>query len=245
MTSPGPDGVARTVKPGLEDEVRQLRLELDALRQRPLRHAGEFFTESDQGVQTFVTGPNYNYPGPDGKPQWLTGIRDKNGQARIFFWDPDPGDGTYVQTEWHWDHLGQTIWTSDNNGGWAEPWLGVPLYQQFPVVTGDQWVDVTFIATEQRLYRGTIPYVSHPNLGVSGVWGQRTGAGQTTRYRLKVGGSTVGTWDISGGEDSDKGPFNIASRVNDKQVLVEVTAQSLAGSGTAWAQLGSVHLRQS
>lgn len=228
----------------LEAEVRELKAELAELRNKGTRNTGALTIKAPNGSTTFSSGPNTTSPMPDGTPQWVTVIRDTTGLARFTFWDPAPAVDGYVQALYMYDHLGQNVWTTDNNGGWAEPWLPVPMYQQFPVTSGDQWVDVATLASEQRLYRGTIPYVSHPNLGVSGVWGQRTGAGQTTRYRLKVGGSTVGTWDISGGEDSDKGPFSIASRVNDKQVLVEVTAQSLAGSGTAWVQLGSVHLRQ-
>lgn len=251
MTSPGPDGVARTVKPGLEDEVRQLRQELDTLRQRPLRYAGEFFTETPEGIQTFVTGPNYDVPGPDGKPQWLTGIRDRNGQARIFFWDPDPLTGGYVQTEWHWDHLSQIVWTTDNNGGWAEPHLPVVLYPRLTppeTVAGDHWdymwLNAADAGSERTCWAGSIGYVSHPRIWVKGTWGGLDGG--TGEYKLKVNGVTVGTWSVAGLSTDTRGPFSLlgAAAIGQREADVDLTARRTGGAGRLACQVSHCHQRQ-
>lgn len=251
MTSPGPDGVARTVKPGLEDEVRQLRLELDALRQRPLRYAGEFFTQSDQGVRTFTTGPYYTVPGPDGSPQWITGIRDQSGQARIFFWDPDPLSGGYVQAEWHWDHLGNVVWTTDNNGGWAEPHLPVVLYPRLTppeTVAGDQWdymwLNAADAGSERTCWSGCIGYVSHSRIWVKGTWGGLDGG--TGEYKLKINGITVGTWSVAGLSTDTRGPFSLlgAVTISTREADVDLTVRRTSGAGRLACQVSHCHQRQ-
>lgn len=254
MTSPGPDGVARSVQPGIEAEIRALRAELEALRQRPLRLAGEFFTESDEGVRTFFTGPNYGVPGPDGKPQWLTGIRDKDGNARIFFWDPDPLTGGYIQTEWHWDHLGNIVWTTDNNGGWAEPHLPIVMYPRITppdTVAGNSW-DYMWVSTatagaEDVIWAGSIGYVSHTRAWIKGVWGGIDGG--TGEYKLKVNGTTVGTWTVAGLSVDTRGPFVIAgpgaaASIGDRESDIELTARRSAGSGRIACQVVHCHQRQ-
>lgn len=225
----------------LEASVRQIQEELKSLRERGNRDLGALSIKAPNGNTTFESGPNTLALMSDGTPQWITVIRDTTGASRLTFWDPNPSVDGFIQALYMFDHLGQIVWTTDNNGGWAEPWFGIPMYQQFPVVTGNQYAAVN--VAENRMWYGRIPYVSHPQLGVSGIWGPRTGT-NTTRYRLKVWGVTVATWDVGGAVDDDRGPFNIASLVNDKQAPIEITAQTLSGTGEFYCQVASVHLRQ-
>jgi hypothetical protein len=251
MTMPSPDGVARTVKPGLEDEVRQLRLELEALRQRPLRYAGEFFTENSQGHRTFFTGPNYTAPMVDGSPQWITVMRDANGAARYALWDPAPGVDGFVQAKFEWDHLGNVVFTTDNNGGWAEPHLPIILYPRItpPDLTAGNswdfmWVSAASAGAEDTIWSGCIGYVSHSRIWVKGTWGGIDGG--TGEYKLKINGLTVGTWITAGLETSTKGPFNLltATSLMSREVDVDLTVRRSAGAGRIACQISHCHQRQ-
>lgn len=252
MTMPSPDGIARTVKPGLEDEVRQLRLELDALRQRPLRLAGEFSTETPNGTTTFATGPFYSVPLADGSPQWLTVIRDVNNQARLVVWDPDPVSGGFIQTTWMFDHLGQIVMTTDNNGGWAEPHFPVVLYPRItpPDVTAAgnswdyMWVSAASAGAEDTIWAGNIGYVSHSRIWIRGTWGGIDGG--TGEYKLKINGVTVGTWTTVGLETSTKGPFSMLSAtfITQREADVDLTVRRSAGAGRIACQVSHCHQRQ-
>lgn len=254
MTTPQPEGISREVQTRLEQEIAVLRREVEALRLRPLRNAGDFFTETPEGVVTFTTGPYYTVPGPDGKPQWITGVRDQNGQARIFFWDPDPLTGGYVQTEWHWDHLGQIVWTTDNNGGWAEPHLPVVLYPRATppdATVGNtwdyMWVSAASAGAEDVAWAGSIGYVSHPRIWIKGTWGGLDGG--TGEYKLKVNGVTVGTWTVAGLSTDTRGPFVIAgpgaaSFIGQREADVDLTVRRSAGAGRIACQVSHCHQRQ-
>jgi len=256
MTSPGPDGVIRVVRPGIEEEVRQLRTELEALRQRPLRYAGEFFTRSEDGVRTFSTGPNYTAPEPDGSPQWITQLRDVNNQARLVLWDPDPSSGGYVQATWMWDHLGQIVYTTDGNGGWAEPHLPIVLYPRITppdLVAGNSWdymwVSAASSNAEDVIWAGSIGYVSHSRVWIKGTWGGIDGG--TGEYKLKVNGVTVGTWTVAGLSTDTRGPFVIAvpggggaAFIGQREADIELTSRRSAGSGRIACQVTHCHQRQ-
>lgn len=250
MTSPEPSGVARTVKPGLEDEVRQLRQELEALRQRPLRNAGEFFTEAPGAVRTFHTGPYYSVPLADGSPQWLTVMRDVSGQARFVIWDPDPvGDG-FVQTTWMYDHLANIVFTTDNNGGWAEPHLPIPLYTRIIMsgTSGNRFdytvVNAATAAAESVAWSGCIGYVSHSRIWIKGTWGGT--AGGTGEYKLKLNGTTIGTWTQAALQTDTRGPFSVlaATSLTSRQVDIDLTVRRSAGSGDIACQVSHCNQRQ-
>lgn len=254
MTMPQPEGTPRIIQPGIEAEMRQLRSELEAVRARPLRFAGDFFTQSDEGVRTFSTGPYYSAPEPDGSPQWITQIRDKDGQARIVFWDPNPSSGGYVQAEWHWDHLGQIVWTTDNNGGWAEPHLPVVLYPRItpPDLTAGNswdymWVSAASAAAEDVIWAGTIGYVSHTRLWLRGTWGGVDGG--TGEYKLKVNGITVATWTQAALSNDTRGPFpyagtGLAATIGQREADIELTVRRSAGAGRIACQVSHCHQRQ-
>lgn len=231
----------------LEQTVRQLQDEVRTLRERGTRNAGALSILAPNGNTTFSSGPNTVALMPDGTPQWITVIRDVSGQARFTFWDPNPSVDGFIQALYLYDHLGQIVWTTDNNGGWAEPWLSVILYTRIGAGTGGavfSYANTPVNVAEQVLWAGEVGYFTHPRIEVSGVWGQASGSGQTTRYRLKIGGATVGTWDVSGLAVDTRGPFDVASRVNDLRTSVELTAQSLAGTGNYACQVVGCHLRQ-
>lgn len=252
MTTPEPDGVARSVQLGIESEMRQIRAELDALRQRRLTYAGEFFTETGDGVKTFVTGPYYGVPLADGSPQWLTQIIDVNGQSRFIVWDPDPLSGGFIQTTWMLDHIGQILFTSDNNGGWAEPHLPVVLYPRFnpPAFPGlgnhydYAIVDATAAGAERVAWAGNIGYVSHSRIWIRGTWGG-TGGG-TGEYKLKINGVTVGTWSVAGLSTDTRGPFSLlgAVSIGTREADVDLTVRRSAGSGDIACQVSHCHQRQ-
>lgn len=243
-----PDGNIRPSVLRLEDEVRQLRQELQALQSRSLRAAGEFYTQAPTGTKTFQTGPFVSVPMPDGTPQWLTIMRDVNGTARWAVYDPDTVSGGFVQTLWEWDHAGNILRTSDILGGWAEPWLPVNLYTRFSMGASSvfSYMNLPVDVAERTLWSGSIGYVTHTNINIGGVWGAASGT-NTTRYRLKIGGTTVGTWDIAGLEVSTKGPFNVlgATSLMSRIPSIDLTAQTLSGSGNCACQIIHCHMRQS
>lgn len=253
MTMPEPIGQPRRMPTHLEDVIRRIEQDIQQLRARPLTRAGEFTTQSPSGVTTFFTGPYYGAPEPDGSPQWITVIRDINHAARLVFWDPNPNDGSYVQAEWHWDHLGNLVWTTDNNGGWAEPHLPIVLYSKLapPTVTagapfGWHYLNAASAGTEQVCWSGDIGYVSHSRVWLKGLWGGTSG---TAEYKLKVAGVTIGTWTTNAGVIVEQGfgPFNLlaATTIGAREVRIEVTARRTSGSGDIACQMIHCHQRQS
>lgn len=243
MTSPS--GNIRPDSSRLEDEVRQLRQIVDALVQKPVRNAGDFSIKNTSGVGVFVSGPQGGALSlPDGTPQWVTQIRDNNDVARFAFYDPSPLLDGVVQTLWMWDHNGTPIWTGDNNGGWAEPWFPIPMYAKFSVAVGIfDYMSKAVNGAEEKLWEGRIGYVSHTRVQVDGIWGAASGT-NTTRYRLKVNGTTIGTWDIAGLESNVKGPFVFPVAIGTKNTGIEITAQTLSGTGNFACQLFACYQRQ-
>lgn len=228
----------------LEAEVRQLKAEVDALRNRGGRNSGALSIKAPNGSTTFASGPTPDQPLADGTPQWITAIRDMTGLARLTMWDPNPLVDGFVQALYMWDHLGQIVWTTDNNGGWAEPWFSVVMYAKFAPPAGVyQYMNTPTNVAEQTLWTGIVPYVSHPRIAISGLWGQASGS-NSTRYRLKLGGVTLASWDVGGLTNDTRGPFDIASMVNDRDVSIDLTAQTLSGSGNYACQINGCYLRQ-
>lgn len=246
MTSP--TGNVRPELARIEDEVRQLRQQLAEVTTRTLRAAGAFYTQSTGGVRTFETGPFASLKLPDGTPQWLTVVRDMAGQARIALWDPDPVAEGFQQYLYIYDHLSNYIFTSDTNGGWAEPWLSFMMYPRWIMPAGAAiYLNKSVDVAELVIWEGQIPYVTHPQVAVSGIWGTAVGGPNTTRYRLKLNGTTVGTWDVIGVENSAR-TFSAlaggASFIGNKNVQVQLTAQTLSGTGSYACQVNAAYMRQ-
>lgn len=233
----------------LESRLKQMQDQIDALQQRGVKNAGALTLRTPQGNLTFQVGPIVSIPLPDGTPQWVTVIRDSSGAARWALYDPDTVSGGFVQTLWEWDHLGNILRTSDILGGWAEPWFAVVLYPYFSMGASSTYLymNTACNVAEQTLWSGHIGYVTHSNILVRGVWGAAGGT-NNTRYRLKINGVTVGTWDVSASAViSDQGPFNIlgATSLMNRSPRVDLTAQTLSGSGSYACQVSHCHQRQS
>lgn len=89
-------------------------------------------------------------------------------------------------------------------------------------------LDASVLFTEKQIYEGRL-CASSGRVRVDGVWGTLSGA-QTITYRLKVAGSTVGTWttvnQLVVGPSPDAATFNVSNVVGQPFVKIEITAQS-------------------
>jgi hypothetical protein len=233
----------------IEARFRELEARIDAILQRNNRGVGATSIQNPQGVTTFFSGPSALVTDPAGAPQWVTFIKDAAGQVRWELFDPDPIVSGYVQALWEWDHLGNIIRTTDILGGWAEPWFPIPMYPKFEQVdTGVfGFMSTAVNVAEQTLWEGRIGYVSHPYIGVDLQGGAATGT-NSTRYRVKVNGTTAATYDLTGpaffgGPVLVKGVGGV--NIRSQNVPITVTAQSLSGSGTYTCQVWGMHMRQS
>lgn len=249
MTLPQPSGVIKPNSMDLADAINDHKAELDSLGQRSLRAAGQFYTQTPSGVRTLETGPDYTIPKlTDGSPQWATTVRDTLGQKRFQLWDFDPpSHPTLTQITEMWDHQGHRIFSSDIAGGLAEPWTAVPFYPKFAMGPGAfQYMNIATNVVETDLWATKIGRLYYPYVGLTGVWGQASGT-NTTRYRLKLNGTTIGTWDIAGLTVSSQGPFTtlVASALGNVGQDIVLTAQTLSGTGTFACQMIDCQLRQS
>lgn len=248
MTNPDPTGTIRPSGLDVQDEMNQIRRELTALGQRALRAAGSFYTATPSGVRTFETGPDYTIPAlTDGSPQWATTIRDTLGQKRFQLWDSNPpAHSPIAQITEQWDHQGHRTFATDVNGGIAEPWTATPMYPKFAMPAGAfQYMNLPVNVVETDMWATKIGRLYYPRIGLSGVWGAASGT-NTTRYKLKIANTVVGTWDIAGLTVSSQGPFNtlVAAALGDVGVDLVLTAQTLSGTGNLACQLIDCQLRQ-
>lgn len=154
-----------------------------------------------------------------------------------------------------YDNTGRIIASDDalSGVGLARPWLPVPLYRHFVPRTitthtdglgevyGYSTIDATKIGAEVVLWDG-FASISHPWISVVGVWGRALGTPNVT-YRLKVGGTEVGSWSPTGLETSQKGPFDVSAQVGDDWTTVTLTAAT-SGTGVIACQVLGCYLHQ-
>lgn len=262
MTLPGPvpqpnDRLEQRIK-ALEDliaEMNRKTLYSASISEGGLdiRGKGGLSAGSETSTQFYVGGGSGS-PHADGTPQMMTVIRDEQGRARMAVWDPaNPSSPTGQQT-YLWDADGHIILTTDVNGGLAEPWFSVPMYPRFqsattqvPSADGTVYAYASVsttgsgIAQSQLLWEGRIPSVSHPWISIDGVWGQASGAVAPT-YTLKVGGTAVGSFS-PGFSASAQGPYDISSRLGQKQVPVSLSV-AWTGDGLIACDVVGCYLRQ-
>jgi len=231
----------------LEEQIRDLRAQVEALQQRGVRQAGAFTIKAPNGNTIFSSGPYPVFPMPDGSLQWVTSISDYNGIFRFLLWDDNTVTGGFTQMLLLADHLGNHMWRTDPLGGMALPLQPVPGVSE---VNGDTGVVYSYAATATNVAEQEI-WVGHTRslcaqIDVNGVWGVSIGT-NTTRYRCKVNGITVGFWDVSAGAViSTFGPFDIRTACPIGQIAdVGITAQTLSGTGKFACQVQAVHLRGS
>lgn len=247
MTDPG--GLWGGPDPSMyEYRIRRLEAELAALRQRGVRDSGAFNVKNSAGIDTLFSGPSPTVTNPDGTPQWVTYIKDQGGVTRLAFYDPFPLTDGFVQVMWEWDHLNNLVRTTDKNGGWAEPWFPIHMYPMFAVSAGVfNYMATPVNVAEQVLWEGRIGYVTHPYVGADLLGGSSTGT-NSNRFRLKINGVTAQTWDIPGGVAFFGGAIPILGvggvGIGSRAVGIQLTAQSLSGSGSYGCQVFGMYMRQ-
>ena len=202
---------------------------------------GAFFEMDDSLGQLVV----YIGPDPGGGPSQVFQLWRPGGQA-ILATQQDVASGRYFTAFRDW--LGHIIFSDDiQTGGMATPYLAVPMYPLFTVAASSivsyDTVTPASITTETALWEGRIPLGSHPRIRVDGVWGQASGANNTT-YKLYVAGNVVGTWTENGTlEVANKGPFDISGVFGNESITVQLKAVS-SGTGLVAAQVFGCYLRQ-
>jgi hypothetical protein len=155
-----------------------------------------------------------------------------------------------------WDYAAHQVLADDvQSGGLAIPWIPIPLYPLFSMAAASVYaymnLPTTSIASETTLWEGRIDRVAGPRIQVNGLWGAASGT-NTTRYKLKVDGTQVGTWDSSTLEVAVKGPgsagvtgtMSLATLIGTTNVSVQLTAQTLSGSGSTACQVLGCTQRQ-
>jgi hypothetical protein len=245
-----PSGPVPQPNQRFEQDIAQLRRELEELQRRTLYSAaigagglrihngGSITMESAAGVQVL-------YVGPDSNGVQTFELRRDNGSLVM---------GLYTngaQQYWALYDRAGTAWVADDSVtgvGLARPWLPVVLYKLYdsgvtaPYAYGN--LPASQITTETILWSGRIPSVTHPRIEIDGVWGQASGANNTT-FRLKVQGVTVGTWTQNGTFSvSRKGPYDVTPYINASFASVEVTAIA-TGTGNVACQVLGCAQRQS
>lgn len=160
-------------------------------------------------------------------------------------------NGTFVLRTAVYAPTGEQYWAMyDRNGnilisddafsgyGLANPWLSYPLYPRFSMAAGIylyMFVPVASVTSETVIWDGRIPALHHGFVGIDGIWGQATGSNSST-YRLKLNGTTVGTWNETGIVAGSRGPFDVHTFMNNQWISVQLTVQA-SGSGDVGAQV--------
>ena len=237
----------------LISQVAQLRQDMDTLRRMVglssatitkggLTIKGGAFFEMDDAAGNLVV-----YIGPDGTGAQIFQLWHPGG-GTILATQKDVASGRYFTAIR--DYLGHIIFADDvQTGGMAFPYLAVPLYPMFTTnvaagsVVGYNTFNASAITSETTLWEGRIPLGSHPRISIDGVWGQGSGANNTT-FRLYVAGTAVGSWIENGTlEVARKGPYDISSTFGSESIQVQLRAVS-SGTGVVAAQVFGCYLRQ-
>ncbi len=177
-------------------------------------------------------------------------LRDAAGNLRVAIYDPLPVTGGYQPVFWVYDHLGHVAFTTDTNGGIAEPWIPVPVYTKaYPSTFLDTLgTDLTMpvsACSGGAVWEGRIGKVSHPRIQYDGVFGRVTGTTGNPTYTFKVNGVTLDSFSQTSYGSALRGPFDITSMLGLTNVVVQLTI-SATGTGTdrIAAQPNAVYLRQ-
>ncbi len=255
MTNPTNPGPLPASNASIEDRLARIEQLLREIPRKTLYSASigaGGLTISDDGtlrmvdvngIERFKIGTTSGF---EGFEQPVLYVRDANGKLRIAMYDPLPVSDGYQPVFWVFDHVDHVAFTTDKNGGVAEPWIPAVLYPRWTMaagIYGYRTIDATTITAETQLWEGRLGKVSHPRIQIDGSWGQASGSNSTT-YRLKVNGTTVGSWTVGGGLNvSVRGPYDIASLVGTSNVVVELTVQA-TGTGLVACDVVACYLRQ-
>lgn len=161
--------------------------------------------------------------------------------------------GVYIPNgEQFWalyDRNGNILVSDDAASGYglANPWLSVFMSTRFSMAQNTVWpymyLPVASVAGETVLWEGRIPWMHHGFIGLDGVWGTATGSNSST-YRLKLNGTTVGTWNETGIAAGVRGPFDVHTYLGFQWIGVQLTVQA-SGTGDVAAQILGVACRGS
>lgn len=236
----------------LFDQIRNLQQQIDEVRKRVGLSSATIsdgtLTVQGTGAMRFVDPGGFNrfYIGgtapnlADGSPQAVFSLRDGAGKLRIAVYDPNPVANGNKPVVWIYDHLDHVAFTTDLNGGVAEPWIPVPMYAQFIDTAGAEaaavyrQLPISGISGTALIWEGRIGKVSHPRIQVDGAWGVATvGSAASVTYTLQVGGVNVGSWTTAAGAAyAVQGPWDISSMLTNVNVPVRLVA-SVAGGAPA------------
>ena len=234
------------------DQIRELRRELAEVR----KAIGLTSATIERGGLTLLNDAFFRmvddndieilYAGPDDQGRQIVRLRREGGGTVLYTYTIDNGQQYWALT----DRTGRIIISDDaeTGTGLARPWLPVVLYPLFlPSGTLGDDIGYSNLASENLgfdtgLWQGRVS-VSHPKIEIHGIWGQASGS-NTTTYRLKLAGNTVGAWVANGLEVSVKGPFDVAAFIGQDGVPIELTA-SPSGFGNIACQVLGCYLRQS
>lgn len=222
-----------------EDQRRTLYSAVISAGGLTVQDGGAIRVRLDTGVEIFYAGPlelnSVEYQGL---------VMRRADDSNIFITFPVAGDPENIA--WAFlDQFGGEVVSSDAiTGGMARPWIPINLLPKISMAAGVfDYYNLAVSGTERQLWEGRIPLVSHPYVEVDGVWGQASGT-NTTTYRLKVWGVTVGSWTVGGGLAADRrGPFDISANLWTAFAPIELTAQS-TGTGNAACHIRGCALRQ-
>jgi hypothetical protein len=222
-----------------EDQRRTLYSAVISAGGLTVQDGGAISVRLDSGVQIFHAGP-LTYLGT---PYQGVMMRRADGTP-IFYTFPVGGDPNNIAWAF-FDQASREIISSDAlTGGLARPWIPVYMVPKLAMAAGTfSYYNLAVSASEVQLWEGRIPFVSHPFIEVDGVWGQASGSNSTT-YRLKVNGATVGSWVVSGGlVNNRRGPFDISTLLNTTWASIELTVQS-TGTGVQACHVVGCSMRQ-
>ncbi|MCP2261091.1 hypothetical protein LX15_004811 [Streptoalloteichus tenebrarius] len=235
----------------LLDRIRRLEQELAEVRKKvglssavvsrgglTIKDNGHLRVLDSAGVERFFIGAGSpNLPNGDSQPLFI--VRDGSGRRRLAVYDPVTADG-YEPVFWVWDHIGHVAFTTDRNGGVAEPWTAVPLYPQFEMGhsshhVGYTMLPVSALTTGPVVWEGWIGKVSHPRLQILGYWGRATGTSPVSvTYEVRVGHdqTVVGSWVSTGIETALYGPWDISPWLSHTNIPVRLSIRATSGDAT-------------
>lgn len=233
----------------LLDQIKDLRRQIEELRKSSglssaiLRGGGLTLLDDSFLRMVDETGVEIVYFGPDGSGRQIMRIRREGGSDVMWTGFTLAGNQFWRLT----DRFNRELFSDDTeNGGIARPWLDITLYPKFSVAASSVYsymnLPVASVTTETTVWEGRIPMVTHPFLVVSGTFGQASGSNSST-YRLKVNGVTVGTWAETTVVNVNRGPYNVASSLGLANVPVTITAEA-TGTGNIGCQIYSLYQRQ-
>lgn len=203
----------------------------------------------DAGVERVYIGPS-TFAQPPGVTQPVFQVRDASGAVRFGVYDAEPG-ATYEPTVWVFDDSNHVAFTTDQQGGIAEPWLNVAMYPRFIPTnftnsTGTTWTLPASSCNGDIIWDGRIGKVSHPRIQFDVITGRVTGTNAVPTYTFWVNGVQEGSFSGTGHGGNIVGPFDISNLLGQTNIPVHVKV-SATGTGTDLIACGmtGVHLRQS